>query len=218
MRPIRHPFVLAAACAALLGPAWAAAAQPERFYAGVHGGVNSLDDWPASVNFGPVAPAGSLALDRGAHFGVLAGTRTENARFELEWQHGRAAIEAVSVGAVRQAASGSARYDALTVNALRTFGFTPQLAGFAGGGIGWGRSRLPALGTVGGCNCFRATSDDAFVWQLRAGAEYEIKPGHRLTAQYTALRIPGAPAVSTPGASYGRRTVGALSIGYLAAF
>jgi opacity protein-like surface antigen len=218
MRPMHQRLALAAACAALLCPAAALAAQPERFYLGVHGGVNNLDDWPATVNFGPVAPAGGLELDKGAHYGVQAGTRTENARFELEWQRGRAKIAAVSVGAVRQAASGTATYDAFTVNAYRTFAFTPQLAGFAGGGLGWGRSHLPALGTVAGCNCFRDTHEQAFAWQLRGGAEYEIKPGHRLTAQYTALRIPGAPAVSTPGASYGRRTVGAVSVGYLAAF
>lgn len=218
MRHSPRNIALAAACAAFLAPPAATAAQPERLYLGVHGGVNNLEDWPASVNFGPVAPAGALELDAGAHVGLLAGTRTESARFELEYQHGRAAIGAVSIGAVRQAASGTATYDAFTVNAYRTFAFTPQLAGFAGGGIGWGRSHLPALGTVAGCNCLRDTSDHAFVWQLRVGAEYEIKPGHRLTGQYTALRVPGAPAVSTPGASYGRRTVGALSVGYLFAF
>ncbi|MGE4241481.1 outer membrane protein [Ramlibacter sp.] len=194
------------------------AAPVPHWYAGIHGGVNDVKDWSADVNFGGPTTAGELRLDRGLHFGLMAGRRTENARFEVEYQHGRMDIDRMTLGGFSQAASGKGSYDALTVNAYRTFEVANRTTAYIGAGIGWGRVKLPTLPTISGCNCFRGVSDDGLVYQLRLGAEYEIQNNQHLLAQYTLLHVPGLGSGGAPSVEYSSKNINIFSIGYRAGF
>lgn len=200
------------ACAA--GPA---GAQPG-YYFGAHLGVNDASDWPAQVNFGAgVSTGGSADLKQGAQVGLALGRETENARFEVEYQHGRFKVERLHLGTQSQAADGSGHYDTLMLNAYRLVEFAPKWKGFAGAGIGWGRSALPQ-GSIGACNCFAEASDSGLAYQLRVGAEYALAPDQQVFAQINWLRLPRASGGGTPGVTYGRNSVGALSVGYRKSF
>jgi len=203
--------------AALAGPVLAQTPGPStaaHYYGGVHGGVNLIDKWPAEVNFGGATAGGSLKLERSLHFGLFAGQERDKVRLELEYQRGRVEVESASLGPVTQAVSGKGRYQALTANAYRTFELAPRWNGYLGVGIGWGSVDLPQLAAVSGCNCFRDASENGLVVQARVGAEYQIDAEQFVSAQLTALRLPGPDSGTTPGVRYSSRWLGALSLGY----
>jgi opacity protein-like surface antigen len=201
-----------------LASAGAQAVDLKPYYVGGHVGANNIDEWPAEVNFGGPSTPAQLKLDKGLHLGLFAGRRTENARFEVEYQHGQADVTGVSLGPVSQAAGGHASYQALTLNAYRTYAFSPRFTGYAGLGIGWGKVSLPRLAPLGTCNCFQAASDGGFVYQGRLGVEYQVADTHFVFAQYTLLHLPSSAADATPSVHYGSKNVGALSVGYRAGF
>ncbi len=199
---------------------FSAAAQPAQAanYAGVHLGQNNLNNWPAEVNFGGVIAQGRLALDDGVHGGLLVGRQTDNARFEVEYQHGRIDVSSVQLGPVTQAAQARGRYQVLMLNAYRTFALLPSLSAYVGAGLGWSSVKLPRLPPINGCNCFPAASQKGAAFQARVGAEYLLAPGHGLFLQYTALRLPGPDFGGVPSVDYSRRTLGAITAGYRASF
>lgn len=213
-RPLRAALVLSLAIAG----ASAFAAPPLRpYYAGGHIGQNDVETWPARVDFGGgVTSPAQLRLDKDLHFGIFAGRQTDNSRLELEYQRGNADITAATLGAVTQARGGRARYQALTANAYRTFDIAQRITAFAGLGIGWGSVELPLLAPIGTCNCFREASDGGFVWQLRLGAEYQVRPGHNVFGQFTLLNLPDVGSGGTPSVSYDNKRVRTLSVGYRA--
>lgn len=210
--------------AALVALACVSAAQaqdrgaPVRYYGAAHVGVNDLNDWNANVNFGGANTAGGLKLDRGVHFGVMAGRQKDNTRVEVEYQRGRVNIDRVSLGPVTQAANASGNYQALTLNGYAFTKLADNWNGFLGLGVGWGSVTLPGLPAVSGCNCFGRASETGFVWQVRLGAEYDIAADRQLFAQYTYLRLPSSASGSTPGVSYSSKNVGALSVGLRSGF
>ena len=213
MKNIAHAVRLAALAASLAGTG-AFAAEPA-YYAGVHGGVNNLEDWSADVTLGPgVSLPGSLTLDHGSNFGLIIGRQTENARFELELQGGKFDVTGIQLGLLQQNVSAGGRYDALTFNAYRTHPFAERLTGYAGLGIGWGRASLPQLGFTAGCNCFASASESGFAYLGRLGLEYRLGDRHNLFAQYTWLRLPKINSGGTPGTEYARKGVGIASVGY----
>jgi opacity protein-like surface antigen len=211
-------FIRTAKIAAVLmaAPLFAAAAQPGNYAAG-HLGANHADHWSGTVDFGAgVKVPGSLDLDPGLHLGAIVGKQTENARFDLEWQHGRFDVSGAFLGGVSNQASGSGHYDALTVNAYRLFALSPRWTAFAGAGIGWGRASLPRV-SVGACNCFPASSKGGFAYQVRVGADYELSQGNQVFAQLGWLSLAKIDGGS-PGVSYSRREVPNVGIGYRKAF
>lgn len=207
-----------AAVAGALAVSWAQAAEPVP-YVSIQLGANDLSSWPATVNFGAGAQTGgSLSLDRGAHAGVALGRQTEKARFEVEYQHGRFDVTRQNLGAFTQATTGDGHYDALTLNAYRTFAINANFSAFAGAGIGWGSVSMPQGSMIGACNCFPAASKGGLLYQARLGGEYLIGNGHHLFTQYTWLSLPRSSSGSTPGVSYARRGVSALTVGYRKTF
>ncbi|MDP3759092.1 MAG: outer membrane beta-barrel protein [Ramlibacter sp.] len=215
MKPVPHAFLLSALAAALTcATAGAAAAQPG-YYIGLHGGTNNLDSWPATVTLGPgVSLPGSLSLDSGTHFGLMAGRQTENARFEIEAQSGKFDITGIQLGLLQQNVSAGGRYKAFTFNAYRTQALSERLTGYAGLGIGWGSASLPQLGFASGCNCFPAASETGLAYLGRVGLEYRFGDQHHAFAQYTQLRLPRMDSGGTPAAQYARKGVGIAGVGY----
>ena len=215
MKNIAHAVRLAALAASLAASAGAFAAQPG-YYAGVHGGVNNLEDWSANVTLGPgVNLPGNLALDNGTHFGLIVGRQTENARFELELQGGKFDITSIQLGLLQQNVAASGRYEAFTLNAYRTHAFAERVTGYAGLGIGWGRASLPAMGFTAGCNCFAPASKGGLAYLGRLGVEYRLGDRHNVFAQYTFLRLPKVNSGGgTPSTEYGRKSVGIAGVGY----
>ena len=202
-------------------PFAAVAADPAKpaYYVGGHLGVNALDNWPATVDFGAgVRVGGRMELDGGGHYGLVVGRQTEKGRFELEYQRGDSKLTGIQLGPLGEAASGRLDYEALTVNAYRTRAFDAAWKGFVGVGIGWGAVKMPGAGFTNGCKCFPATSEGGFVYQGRIGLEYAFGAGHNAYAQYTWLSLPGAASDGVPGIDYPRRGIGALSIGYRKTF
>lgn len=215
MKSIPQAIRLSALAATLAcAGAGAAAAQPG-YYIGLHGGMNNLDSWPATVTLGPgVSLPGSLSLDNGTHFGVIAGRQTENARFEIEAQAGNFDITAIQLGLVQQGVSASGRYKAFTFNAYRTQALSERFTGYAGLGIGWGSASLPQLGFTSGCNCFAAASQTGLAYLGRVGLEYRFGDHHHAFAQYTLLRLPRSDSGGVPGTEYARKGVGIAGVGY----
>ncbi len=209
MNPLR-----AASLAALMAVPLAALSAQPGMYAGGHLGANNLSGWPATVDFGAgVTTPGSVSLDSGAHFGAMVGHQTENARFELEYQHGRFDLTGLELGGLTAAASGRGHYDALTANAYRTFALADRWTGFAGLGIGWGRTKMPGA-SFGACNCFPAASKSGLAYQARIGAEFELAPTHLIYGQLNWLSLPRLSGGGTPGVSYSRKGVSSISVGY----
>lgn len=191
------------------------------YYGGVHGGVNNLNQWDGSVDFGAgVRIPGHVLLDRGAHYGVFGGRQSEHARWEAELQGGRFDINAIELGPQRQGVSDSGRYEALTLNAYRveTIGEARRFNAYGALGIGWGRVRLPQMGFTGGCNCFAESSKSGLAWLARAGLEYNFDEHNKAFVQYTFLGLPRPGSGSSPGVEYQRKTIGAASIGYRRVF
>jgi len=192
----------------------AAAAQPG-YYAGLHGGRNDVDEWNGNVSLGAaVTLSGTVSAERGAHWGVFGGRQTENARFEVEYQRGDFDITAIRLGPLSQAMAADGKYQALTVNAYRTHDFNERFGAYVGLGIGWGKIELPGMAFTGGCNCFREASKSGFAYQARVGAEWHIAPSHNAFVQYTWLRLPRPTSGGSPGVEYGRKSVGAITVGY----
>lgn len=201
-----------AAAAPAAGPA---GAESYRYW-GAHLGANMLDDWNARVDFGAgVAFDGRAELKRGLHGGLQVGHATGHARYELEYERGALRIERLALGPVAEAADARGHYDAVFANAYRTDRLSESLGTFVGGGIGWGRVKLPelALGSVD-CRCFGPASKSGFAWQLRAGLAYQLAPEHAVSLQYTWLALPAPERDGGVAVDYERRRFGALSLAY----
>jgi opacity protein-like surface antigen len=219
MTPIAHAVRLATLAASVAAVALPAAAAEPAYYLGVHGGVNNLDSWSASVTLGPgVSVPGSLSLDSGTHLGLIVGRQTENARFELELQSGRFDVTGIQLGPVQQNVDASGRYQAFTFNAYRTMALAERWTGYAGLGIGWGSAKLPQLGFTSGCDCFASASETGFAYLGRLGLEYRLGDHHNVSAQYTWLRLPKSNGGTTPSTEYARKGVGIAGVGYRYAF
>ncbi|QBI04332.1 outer membrane protein [Pseudoduganella albidiflava] len=217
-RSVHAAVVVAMLAAGALGAATATAqSYPQSYrYWGAHLGANTLDHWDARVDFGGgVAFDGRAELKRGLHGGIQVGHATEHARYELEYERGALRVEQLALGPVTEAADARGHYDAVFANAYRTDRLSESLGTFVGGGIGWGRVKLPdlALGSFN-CRCFGPASKSGFAWQLRAGLEYRVAPGQALSLQYTWLALPAPERGGDVAVDYERRRFGALSLGY----
>ncbi|MBI5256161.1 MAG: hypothetical protein HY855_06665 [Burkholderiales bacterium] len=205
------------AAAALALPARAQAPRgPETlspYYGGVHLGLHSLGSWPATVDFGGVRTEGQAALKGSLHGGLLVGRRTENARFEVEWQRGLLPVRGVTLGPVSQGADVSGHYQALTVNALRTLPLAERWLGLVGVGIGRGQATLPQVSLSNGCPCFAGASRSATAYQARIGAEYLAQGRWRPQVSLSWLHLSGPQAAGKPAITYGSRGVVSLNAG-----
>ena len=212
-------FAKVAGVAALVAlPLASQAAEPARYF-GLHVGQNNLSSWNGNVDFGGgVSTGGNLSLDGGRHFGLQLGRQTEKARYEVEYQRGNFDLTGITLGPVSADAAGSGNYQALTANYYRIGEFSERWTGYAGLGIGLARVSLPGASFPGGCDCFAQARDTGFVWQARLGLEYRFDKGHHAFAQYTYLNLPGVDSGGTPGVSYDRKGVGAITIGYRKTF
>jgi len=208
-------YCVVAACALLAAQgAQAQAADPVRYW-GAHAGVNTLKDWNAQVDFGFGTPrTGRADLDRGVHGGLMVGRRSEHLRYELEYETGRIEVERLNLEPLSQAVNGKGRYHALFANAYRTDRLSERIDSFVGGGIGWGRVKLPLLGLGTSCNCFGPAAKSGFAWQLRAGLGYRVSEQANVTLQYTWLSLPRPEAEGPPGIQYARKRFGAVTLGY----
>jgi opacity protein-like surface antigen len=202
------------AAGAALMATQAGAADPVRYW-GVHAGVNTLKHMDAQVDFGFGTPIGGRAdLDRGAHGGLVVGRQSEHLRYELEYETGRIEVERLTLAPLSEAVSGKGRYHALFANAYRTDRLTESVDSFVGGGIGWGRVKLPQLGLGATCNCFGPADKSGFAWQLRAGLSYRLSEVSNVALQYTWLSLPRPDAEGPPGIQYERKRFGAVTLGY----
>ena len=215
---LRRNLVAAAGVAASLAAFTAAAQDTPKNYGAVHVGQNDLKTWAANVDFGGTSVAGQLKLDRTLHWGVIVGREKDRNRLEVEYQRGSVKINQVTLGAVTKAVSATGHYQALTLNALRTFELTNDVNAFAGLGIGWGSASLPGLDAVGTCNCFSAASDGGLAVQARVGGEYLVGVDKYLALQYTWLRLPTSTASASPSVQYARKTIGAWGVAYRSGF
>lgn len=208
-------YCVAAAAALLAGhAAQAQTANPVRYW-GAHAGVNTLKDWNAQVDFGFGSPlSGRADLDRGVHGGLMVGRQSEHLRYELEYETGRIEFDRLSLDPLSATVNGKGRYHALFANAYRTDRLSERIDGFVGGGIGWGRVKLPLLGLGANCNCFGPASKSGFAWQLRAGLGYRVSEQASVSLQYTWLSLPRPEAEGPPGIRYDRKRFGAVTLGY----
>ncbi|MGG7604492.1 outer membrane protein [Massilia sp. BKSP1R2A-1] len=202
------------AAGAALMATQAGAADPVRYW-GAHAGVNTLKHMDARVDFGFGTPIGGRAdLDRGVHGGLMVGRQSEHLRYELEYETGRIEVERLTLAPLSEAVSGKGRYHALFANAYRTDRLTESVDSFVGGGIGWGRVKLPQLGLGATCNCFGPADKSGFAWQLRAGLSYRLSEVSNVALQYTWLSLPRPDAEGPPGIQYERKRFGAVTLGY----
>lgn len=188
-------------------------------YWGIHGGVNTLTELRARVDFGAGMPFdGRADIDRGLHGGLMLGRRTEHARYELEYEYGRFKVEHLTLGPVSQAADAHGDYQAVFANAYRTERLSDAFGVFAGAGIGWGRMKLPRLGLGETCDCFGPASKSGFAWQLRAGLDYRVSSKAALALQTTWLKLPRPEAGGPPAIAYERKRFGAFTLAYTRQF
>ncbi len=210
MNKLMHYCVAAAALLA----GQAGAAELVRYW-GAHAGMNTLKDWNADIDFGFGAPqTGRADLDRGLHGGLMLGRQSEHLRYELEYEAGRIEVERLTLAPLSAAVEGKGRYQALFANAYRTDRVSERVDSFIGGGIGWGRVKLPLLGLGANCNCFGPAAKSGFAWQLRAGLGYRVSAQSSVTLQYTWLSLPRPEAEGPPGIQYARKRFGAFTLGY----
>lgn len=192
----------------------ASAADPVRYW-GAHAGVNTLKDWNTQVDFGFGTPVtGRADLERGVHGGLMVGRQSEHLRYELEYETGRIEVERLTLAPLSQSVNGKGRYHAVFANAYRTDRLTDRIDSFVGGGIGWGRVKLPLLGLGANCNCFGPADKSGFAWQLRAGLGYRVSEQASVSLQYTWLSLPRPEAEGPPGIQYDRKRFGAVTLGY----
>ncbi len=204
-------------CSLLLASAFcsaAIAAEPPAWYMAVHVGANTLDDWPATVDFGGVKSEGLLGLERGNHAGLTVGRESEHARFELEFVHGRIKVDTIELSGVREPGAARGKYDVVLANIYRHDALTSSLRAFAGIGVGWGRAELPLLRFSSGCECLGPASRSGAAYQARVGLAYQPSQGHAVSVQYSHLSLVGPRRGGTPSVEYGRRSFGALSAAY----
>ena len=175
---------VAVAAALLALQANAASAADPVRYWGAHAGVNTLKDWDAQVDFGFGTPRTALEVER------------------------------LTLAPLSQAVNGKGRYHALFANAYRTDRLSERVDSFVGGGIGWGRVKLPLLGLGTNCDCFGPASKSGFAWQLRAGLGYRVSEQASMTLQYTWLSLPRPEAEGPPGIRYDSKRFGAFTLGY----
>lgn len=228
VKNIQHAVLVAVGATLLCGPAMAQQAATEaqdeaRYYGSVQVGRNNLDEWKNQVRLGAnVLLDGRAITNAGNVVGFVIGRqqlKTEDAqqaitRYELEYQRGRFDIKGVEVSVFSEAASGSGKYEALTLNAYRQKPWTENWSGYAGLGIGWGKADLPAIKTSIGCDCLGAASKSGAVFLARAGLEYRFNRHHNAFVQYTFLNMRGPSSGTTPGVDYARKWIGAASVGY----
>lgn len=222
MKRTMYVAALAAGLATIMaaGTAGAATAGESDRYWSAHLGANLLDDWKARVDFGAgVGFDGRAELERGIHGGIQVGHATEHARYELEYERGALKVNRLALGPVTEAVDARGHYDAVFANAYRTDRLSDSLGTFVGGGIGWGRVKLPEL-MLGSfdCRCFGPASKSGFAWQLRAGLEYRLAPEHAVALQYTWLALPAPERNAGVTVDYERRRFGAVSLAYLRRF
>lgn len=192
----------------------AVAAEPPAWYVAGHLGTNTLDNWPATVDFGGVPVSGRLALERGRHMGLMLGRESEHARVELEWGHGRIKVDTIELAGVSEHAGAQGKYDVLLANLYRHDALSENLRAFGALGIGWGRAELPLLKFSSGCECLGPASRSGAAYQARLGLGYQLAPGHALSLQYSHLSLVGPRRGGLPSVEYGRRSFGAWSAAY----
>ncbi|WUR13370.1 hypothetical protein E7V67_027420 [[Empedobacter] haloabium] len=219
----RHRYIrLTAALAAgwlALGTASAANSDTPVNYAGAHLGANTLRDWHARVDFGfGTALDGQAELKRGVHGGLQFGRQAGHGRYEVEYERGRIRVERLTLAPLSEQVAGSGHYEALFANVYRTDRLGTALDSFIGGGIGWGRVKLPQLNLGETCACFGPASKSGFAWQLRAGLAYRLTAVDSIALQYTWLNLPKPARAGEPSVQYERRRFGALTLGYLRQF
>lgn len=215
----RYIALTAALAASCLGSARAANDDLPVNYAGAHLGANTLRDWNASVDFGfGTAIDGRAELKRGLHGGLQVGRQSGHGRYEVEYERGRIRVERLTLEPLSEAVDGSGHYEALFANVYRTDRLGTALDSFVGGGIGWGRVKLPQLNLGETCACFGPASKSGFAWQLRAGLAYRLSENDRIALQYTWLNLPKPARDGEPAVQYERRRFGALTLGYLRLF
>ena len=214
MKKLTHIGVAAAAALLAAQAAQAQSTDPVRYW-GLHAGVNTLKDWDAQVDFGFGTPrSGRADLDRGLHGGLMVGRQSEHLRYELEYETGRIEFARLRLDPLSAAVNGKGRYHALFANAYRTDRLSERIDSFLGGGIGWGRVKLPLLGLGTNCDCFGPASKSGFAWQLRAGLDYRVSEQAKVALQYTWLSLPRPEAEGPPGIRYDRKRFGAVTLGY----
>lgn len=205
------------AVAALLA-SQAMAAEPVRYW-GVHAGVNTLKSWDAGIDFGTGTPfSGQMELDRALHGGLAVGRQSEHLRYELEYEAGRIEVTRLTLAPLSAAVDGKGRYQAVFANALRTDRLSESLDSFIGGGIGWGKVKLPLLGLGDTCKCFGPAEKSGFAWQLRAGLGYRLAAADSISLQYTWLNLPEPEGDGPPAIQYAKRRFGAITLGYTRQF
>jgi opacity protein-like surface antigen len=205
--------ILTVAFASLCCVATMAQAQESRYWS-VQGGLNNVSDWPAKVNFGgPTVDAG-LKIDGGAQFGAAIGKQYDQARYELEYQHGMFDIDSITVAGIVQNTNASGKYDVLTANASRTLPINAATALYAGVGIGYGRVNLPRLAVAGGCKCIEKASKGSLAYQARLGVEYRVNERGLAFLQLGWLSLPGARSDGNAYVSYPRKGFATRGVGY----
>lgn len=192
-------------------PAAAGHASP---YWSVQGGVNTLSRWPAQVNFGGPVVDAELRMKNGAQFGVALGRQRQQARYELEYQHGRIRINEATIGPVTEAVDASGHYDVLTANALRHAPINPSWSVYGGLGVGVARVTLPKISLDNGCQCLGAASKTGFAWQARGGTEWRLDPSSGLFAQLGWLSVPGPSSKGPAVVTYPRKGFGVIGLGF----
>ncbi len=181
------------AAAALLLLPLTASAQESRYWS-VQAGVNDWSRWPATLTVGGRHIDAELDLKHGPQFGLAWGKQHARARYELEYQHGRFAIERASAAGMSSAIDARGSYDVLTANALRAFPLTEDWSLVAGLGIGGGRARLPKIELASRCTCMAAISASGFVWQAKTATEVRISPTTLAFLQVGWLNVPASGA------------------------
>ncbi|ATQ79219.1 hypothetical protein CR152_32090 (plasmid) [Massilia violaceinigra] len=205
-----------AASSLVLAPALAAVDEAPANYWGGHLGANMLQEWNASVDFGFGTPIdGRADLKRGVHGGMQVGRQSGHGRYELEYERGRIRVQRLTLEPLSKAVDGSGHYDAIFANAYRTDRLGTALDSFVGGGIGWGRVKLPQLNLGDTCACFGPASKSGFAWQLRAGLTYRMSATDSIALQYSWLQLPRPYRDGAPSVKYERRRLGAFTLGYL---
>lgn len=209
---------LGIAMAAALLASQAAAAEPVKYW-GASLGANALKTWDAQIDFGTGTPfSGTMELDPGLHGGLVVGRQKDHLRYELEYEAGRMKVTRLTLDPLSEAVDAKGRYQALFANAYRTDQLSESVGSFIGGGIGWGRVKLPELGLGDTCKCFGPAEKSGFAWQLRAGLSYRLAAQDSVSLQYTWLNLPKPEGDGPPAIQYAKRRFGAITLGYMRQF
>jgi opacity protein-like surface antigen len=188
-------------------------------YWGASLGVNTLKNWDAQIDFGTGTPfTGTMELERGLHGGLIVGRQSDHLRYELEYEAGRMKVTRLTLDPLSEAVDAKGRYQALFANAFRTDRLSESFDSFIGGGIGWGRVKLPLLGLGETCKCFGPAEKSGFAWQLRAGLSYRLASQDSISLQYTWLNLPKPEGDGPPAIEYAKRRFGAVTLVYMRQF